>query len=94
MRSQLYKDNSHFSIPWYRPRSYEPSITNHFFVQDEADQNIREILRKVDPLEEDFNNNAGNGNGNGNGKRSSPDGKLSDDSGIRGDNTSDQVSML
>jgi hypothetical protein len=70
---------------------------NHFIVQDEADQNIREILRKVDPLEEDFNNNAGNGNGNGNGKRSSPDGngkrsspdgKLSDDSGIRGDNTS------
>ncbi len=48
----------------------------------EAERSIREILRKVDPLSDDFNNNAG--------KRTSPDGKMSDDSGIRGDTQSDQ----
>ena len=61
-------------------------LTLHLALQDEADQSIREILRKVEPLDEDFNNNAGTGAG----KRSSPDGKLSDDSGIRGDHASDQ----
>ena len=50
--------------------------------RNEAERSIREILRKVDPISEDFNNNAG--------KRTSPDGKMSDDSGIRGDQQSDQ----